>query len=81
MQKTMRILGLFLALPALLIAIGGAFDGDTGAGVGASHQTGWTGAIARLMQLFATASASEVLVGGKQKSMVEKKAQAPARKK
>jgi hypothetical protein len=26
------------------------FDGDTGRGVGASHQTGWTGLIARLMQ-------------------------------
>ncbi|MET0541922.1 MAG: glucosidase, partial [Variovorax sp.] len=26
------------------------FHGDTGAGVGASHQTGWTGCIARIMQ-------------------------------
>ena len=26
------------------------FDGDTGRGVGASHQTGWTGLIAKLMQ-------------------------------
>jgi Glycosyl hydrolase family 63 C-terminal domain len=26
------------------------FDGDTGRGVGASHQTGWTGAIAKLLQ-------------------------------
>jgi hypothetical protein len=30
------------------------FHGDTGAGLGASHQTGWTGVIARLMHLFAT---------------------------
>ncbi len=30
------------------------FHGDTGAGLGASHQTGWTGVIARIMQLFAT---------------------------
>ena len=29
------------------------FHGDNGAGLGASHQTGWTGAIARLMQPFA----------------------------
>jgi hypothetical protein len=29
------------------------FNGDTGAGIGASHQTGWTGAIAFLMQGFA----------------------------
>jgi hypothetical protein len=27
------------------------FNGDTGAGVGASHQTGWTGVVARLLQL------------------------------
>ena len=26
------------------------FHGDTGRGVGASHQTGWTGLIAKLMQ-------------------------------
>ena len=26
------------------------FHGDTGRGVGASHQTGWTGAIAKLLQ-------------------------------
>jgi hypothetical protein len=37
------------------------FHGDTGAGVGASHQTGWTGAIARLMHLFATVDAKETL--------------------
>ena len=29
------------------------FDGDTGAGLGASHQTGWTGVIARSLHLFA----------------------------
>jgi hypothetical protein len=27
------------------------FHGDNGAGLGASHQTGWTGLIARLIQL------------------------------
>jgi hypothetical protein len=26
------------------------FNGDTGSGVGASHQTGWTGCIARIIQ-------------------------------
>ncbi len=26
------------------------FHGDNGAGIGASHQTGWTGAVARLIQ-------------------------------
>lgn len=28
------------------------FHGDTGAGLGASHQTGWTGLIARLIQVY-----------------------------
>jgi hypothetical protein len=32
------------------------FHGDNGAGLGASHQTGWTGLIARTMYLFATVS-------------------------
>jgi hypothetical protein len=26
------------------------FHGDTGAGIGASHQTGWTGVVAKLLQ-------------------------------
>jgi len=29
------------------------FHGDTGAGLGASHQTGWTGVIAKLIQQYA----------------------------
>jgi hypothetical protein len=33
------------------------FHGDNGAGLGASHQTGWTGLIARTMDLFARGSA------------------------
>jgi hypothetical protein len=44
------------------------FHGDNGAGIGASHQTGWTGAVARLVHLFATTSAEEVLAA---KSRVE----------
>lgn len=31
------------------------FHGDNGAGIGASHQTGWTGVIARLLQQFPSA--------------------------
>ena len=30
------------------------FHGDNGAGIGASHQTGWTGTVASLMHLFAS---------------------------
>ncbi len=26
------------------------FDGETGAGLGASHQTGWTGLVAKLLE-------------------------------
>ena len=40
------------------------FHGDNGAGIGASHQTGWTGAVAVFMQLFGHVSASEVLEEG-----------------
>ncbi len=39
------------------------FHGDNGAGIGASHQTGWTGAIANLIQLFGHLTAAEVLAG------------------
>jgi len=28
------------------------FDGDTGKGLGASHQTGWTGVVAKLIQQY-----------------------------
>ena len=36
------------------------FHGDNGAGLGAGHQTGWTGVIARVLHLFATTSADEI---------------------
>ncbi|HEY3150801.1 MAG TPA: glucosidase [Candidatus Binatia bacterium] len=37
------------------------FHGDNGAGLGASHQTGWTGLIALLIDLFARVDAKSVL--------------------
>jgi hypothetical protein len=37
------------------------FHGDNGAGLGASHQTGWTGVVARAMHLFATSEPEQVL--------------------
>ena len=40
------------------------FQGDNGAGLGASHQTGWTGVIARTLDLFARVSAEETLRSG-----------------
>jgi mannosylglycerate hydrolase MGH1-like protein len=47
------------------------FHGDNGAGLGASHQTGWTGIVARGMHLFATSTAEQVLELGKLAPMVE----------
>jgi hypothetical protein len=40
------------------------FHGDNGAGIGASHQTGWTGTVANLVHLFGQLRASDVLAGG-----------------
>jgi len=37
------------------------FHGDNGAGLGASHQTGWTGVIARSLDLFGRVSAQDAL--------------------
>jgi hypothetical protein len=47
------------------------FHGDNGAGLGASHQTGWTGIIARAMHLFATSTAEQVMELGKLAAAVE----------
>lgn len=41
------------------------FHGDNGAGIGASHQTGWTGLVARLIQFFGSIDSESFLVGGK----------------
>jgi hypothetical protein len=38
------------------------FQGDNGAGLGASHQTGWTGLTAGLLDLFARLEARDVEV-------------------
>jgi hypothetical protein len=41
------------------------FHGDNGAGLGASHQTGWTGVIARTLDLFARLTPQKVLATSK----------------
>lgn len=41
------------------------FHGDNGAGLGAAHQTGWTGVIAKLIELFGRLDAHELLDAGK----------------
>ena len=51
------------------------FHGDNGAGLGASHQTGWTGIIARIMHLFATFKPEQALENAKE-TYFERPAQA-----
>jgi len=41
------------------------FHGDNGAGLGASHQTGWTGVIAMLLDLFGRLTPEAVLAAEK----------------
>jgi hypothetical protein len=41
------------------------FHGDNGAGLGASHQTGWTGLVAKNLHLFASVSEERYLQGAK----------------
>jgi hypothetical protein len=47
------------------------FHGDNGAGIGASHQTGWTGVIARSMHLFASTSSDQILELSKKAAFIE----------
>jgi hypothetical protein len=47
------------------------FHGDNGAGLGASHQTGWTGVVARGMHLFATSTPEQFEELGKAAAIVE----------
>jgi hypothetical protein len=44
------------------------FHGDNGAGLGASHQTGWTGVVAKLIELFGALDAKELLAVGKEEA-------------
>jgi hypothetical protein len=41
------------------------FHGDNGAGLGASHQTGWTGLVAKLIELFGRIDGEQILKAGK----------------
>ena len=40
------------------------FHGDNGAGIGASHQTGWTGIVAGLIEIFGKLDAEDLLAQG-----------------
>jgi len=54
------------------------FHGDNGAGLGASHQTGWTGIVAKLIELFGRIDGAQLLAAGKAGGFVK---QEPARDK
>jgi len=49
------------------------FHGDNGAGLGASHQTGWTGLVAKAIQLFGQIDQATYLAGGKRGVFVKSK--------
>jgi hypothetical protein len=40
------------------------FHGDNGAGIGANHQTGWTGLVAKLIQMYASVTPEQILSEG-----------------
>jgi hypothetical protein len=42
------------------------FHGDNGAGLGASHQTGWTGLVAKIIQLYGVLDPEKALETGVQ---------------
>ena len=48
------------------------FHGDTGAGLGASHQTGWTGLIGKIIQLYGTLDPEQLLQKGKMEAFRQK---------
>jgi hypothetical protein len=47
------------------------FHGDNGAGLGASHQTGWTGLVAKLIQLYGFLDPKKLLEKGKKAVFVK----------
>jgi hypothetical protein len=53
------------------------FHGDNGAGLGASHQTGWTGVVARVMHFFATVRPESMLELGKMAAYPQATARGP----
>jgi hypothetical protein len=48
------------------------FHGDNGAGLGASHQTGWTGLVAKIIQIYGLLDAKRTLEVGRQAPFSEK---------
>ena len=48
------------------------FHGDNGAGLGASHQTGWTGLVGKLIELFGRIDGQQFLDAGKEGAFAKK---------
>jgi hypothetical protein len=46
------------------------FHGDNGSGIGASHQTGWTGLVAKTLQLFGYLKPDQLLQSGKKAAFI-----------
>jgi len=53
------------------------FHGDNGAGLGASHQTGWTGLVAKLIQLYGLLDPKRILEAGKEAAFEGGRAREP----
>jgi hypothetical protein len=47
------------------------FHGDNGAGLGASHQTGWTGLIAKMIEFFGRIDGEQFLAAGKRAAFMK----------
>ena len=54
------------------------FHADNGAGLGASHQTGWTGVVAKLIQLFGMLDSTKLLEAGKNGAFARGKSEGEA---
>jgi hypothetical protein len=57
------------------------FHGDNGAGLGASHQTGWTGVVAKAIQIYGFLDGKKFLEGGTKVGFMKSTKEAPKKKK
>jgi hypothetical protein len=51
------------------------FHGDNGAGLGASHQTGWTGLVGKLIEMFGRIDGKKFLEGGRESGFLREAAE------
>ena len=51
------------------------FHGDNGAGLGASHQTGWTGLVSKMIELFGRIDGEQLLAGGRAEAFAKEETQ------